>query len=315
MSIIRALFSVLLLFAISQSKLSYLYCQDTVQVVFTEPKEEKFIFYGDSASYKIDWHPIANAQFYIVQYWLTQDSLDFPSLKSDTVNDTTFDLQGLKENYDYSYRVGYLTQTLRDTIGWSAENSITPIRDKPAILGIISFLKEKFIFIWIFCKASWKMDWVVGWGVSLVLFGFLFRGSQNYFSIKKFLEETRESIASEKGKKTNVALKNEITQLEKKVSASIKKVQFWADIAPFLGLLGTVAGLLMAFYGIVQTIEQSGDSFPKASEILSEMASGLFSAINTTILGLLTHILLSFENRRLQNKFDAIHDIINQSNN
>ncbi len=75
-----------------------------------------------------------------------------------------------------------------------------------------------------------------------------------------------------------------------------------AMVAPLLGLLGTVAGMIMTFQAI--TIYGAGD--PKA------MASGISSALVTTVLGLLVAIPTVFAHSLLNGKAQNILHILEQ---
>lgn len=75
-----------------------------------------------------------------------------------------------------------------------------------------------------------------------------------------------------------------------------------AMVAPLLGLLGTVAGMIMTFQAI--TIYGAGD--PKA------MASGISSALVTTVLGLLVAIPTVFAHALLNGKAQNILHILEQ---
>ncbi len=75
-----------------------------------------------------------------------------------------------------------------------------------------------------------------------------------------------------------------------------------AMVAPLLGLLGTVAGMIMTFQSI--TIYGAGD--PKA------MASGISSALVTTVLGLLVAIPTVFAHSLLHGKAQNILHILEQ---
>jgi biopolymer transport protein ExbB len=75
-----------------------------------------------------------------------------------------------------------------------------------------------------------------------------------------------------------------------------------AMVAPLLGLLGTVAGMIMTFQAI--TIYGAGD--PKA------MASGISSALVTTVLGLLVAIPTVFAHSLLNGKAQNILHVLEQ---
>jgi biopolymer transport protein ExbB len=73
-------------------------------------------------------------------------------------------------------------------------------------------------------------------------------------------------------------------------------------VAPLLGLLGTVAGMIMTFQAI--TIYGAGD--PKA------MAGGISSALVTTVLGLMVAIPTVFAHALLNGKAQKILHILEQ---
>ncbi|MBN1464333.1 MotA/TolQ/ExbB proton channel family protein [candidate division KSB1 bacterium] len=71
---------------------------------------------------------------------------------------------------------------------------------------------------------------------------------------------------------------------------SLNRIKMFGETAPMLGLLGTVCGLIVAFYNILRTSREGG----AYQELLSELSSGIYSAIITTIIGLIVGIILLY---------------------
>ena len=71
---------------------------------------------------------------------------------------------------------------------------------------------------------------------------------------------------------------------------SLRTILILAELAPMLGLFGTVCGLIVAFYNILVTTQQSKQLLQ--SDILQNLSIGIYSAIVTTIIGLFCGIIL-----------------------
>ncbi len=80
---------------------------------------------------------------------------------------------------------------------------------------------------------------------------------------------------------------------------SLTRIKMFAEISPMLGLLGTVSGLIVAFFNILQ--ESSGENGGYQS-LLSELSGGIYSAIVTTIIGLIIGIVLLFLHHTVEGK-------------
>lgn len=91
---------------------------------------------------------------------------------------------------------------------------------------------------------------------------------------------------------------------------SLNRVKMFGETAPMLGLLGTVSGLIVAFFNILQSAHSGGDY----QALLEELSSGIYSAIVTTIIGLIFGILLLFIHhgvesnlKRLENAWHKVY--------
>ena len=78
------------------------------------------------------------------------------------------------------------------------------------------------------------------------------------------------------------AIENVVAQESLKLESGLIWLSVAASGAPFLGLLGTVWGVMSAFAGIAQA--------PQGAASLSAMAPGVSAALITTVAGLLVAI-------------------------
>jgi biopolymer transport protein ExbB/TolQ len=92
---------------------------------------------------------------------------------------------------------------------------------------------------------------------------------------------------------------------------SLNRIKMFAEISPMLGLLGTVSGLIVAFFNILQESSAENGGY---QNLLSELSGGIYSAIVTTIIGLIIGIALLFLHhtvegkiRRLQNTWQNLY--------
>lgn len=99
---------------------------------------------------------------------------------------------------------------------------------------------------------------------------------------------------------------------------SLNRIKMFGEVSPMLGLLGTVSGLIVAFYNILT--ESSGDTGGGYQDLLSELSGGIYSAIVTTIIGLIVGIILLFMHhgvegniRRLQNTWQNLYREISRT--
>lgn len=98
--------------------------------------------------------------------------------------------------------------------------------------------------------------------------------------------------------KVDEAILKELPDLEKGISF----VKLLAAVAPLLGLLGTVVGMIATF----QSITQFGTSDPKL------MAGGISQALITTVLGLVVAIPLLFSHSYLTSRSRRLVQILQQ---
>jgi biopolymer transport protein ExbB/TolQ len=97
---------------------------------------------------------------------------------------------------------------------------------------------------------------------------------------------------------------------KKEKHITLNRIKMFGETSPMLGLLGTVSGLIVAFFNILNT-SKSGGAY---EELLQDLSSGIYSAIVTTIFGLIFGIALLFIHhgvesniKRLQNEWLGIY--------
>ncbi len=89
---------------------------------------------------------------------------------------------------------------------------------------------------------------------------------------------------------------------------SLIRIKMFGETAPMLGLLGTVSGLIVAFFDILQTSQRGSDY----QQLLSELSSGIYSAIVTTIIGLIVGIILLFFHHGVESNIKRLQNAWNQ---
>lgn len=88
-----------------------------------------------------------------------------------------------------------------------------------------------------------------------------------------------------------------------RVTGSHETGWFFAQLLVKLGLLGTVIGFIIMLASISGTVSYDAASVP---ELFSGMTSGMRIALNTTLVGLLGTILLSFQYLMVDRSADAL---------
>ena len=110
----------------------------------------------------------------------------------------------------------------------------------------------------------------------------------------KFKEETQESL--------ELKMEEAIVQKTSHLRKGLSTIKLLSSIAPLLGLLGTVTGMIATFQSI--TLFGTGD--PKL------MAGGISQALVTTALGLVAAIPLVFIHNFLSSKANALISIFEE---
>ena len=95
-------------------------------------------------------------------------------------------------------------------------------------------------------------------------------------------ERTKQSVTLKNMEHVKRALENVVAQESLKLESGLIWLSIAASGAPFLGLLGTVWGVMSAFAGIAQA--------PQGAASLAAMAPGVSAALITTVAGLLVAI-------------------------
>ncbi len=85
---------------------------------------------------------------------------------------------------------------------------------------------------------------------------------------------------------------------------SLNRIKMFGETAPMLGLLGTVSGLIVAFYNILETSRTGADY----QQLLSDLSSGIYSAIVTTIIGLIIGIILLFVHHGVESNLKRLQN-------
>ena len=85
---------------------------------------------------------------------------------------------------------------------------------------------------------------------------------------------------------------------------SLHRVKMFGEVAPMLGLLGTVSGLIVAFYNILQSSGGAGSNY---QALLEQLSTGIYSAIVTTIIGLIVGIILLFIHHGVESNLKRLH--------
>ena len=93
---------------------------------------------------------------------------------------------------------------------------------------------------------------------------------------------TKQSVTLKNMEHVKRALENVVAQESLKLESGLIWLSIAASGAPFLGLLGTVWGVMSAFAGIAQA--------PQGAASLAAMAPGVSAALITTVAGLLVAI-------------------------
>jgi len=99
-----------------------------------------------------------------------------------------------------------------------------------------------------------------------------------------------------------LVLDEAITQEVPKLEKGLSMIKLLAGVAPLLGLLGTVTGMIATF----QTISLFGTGDPKL------MASGISQALVTTMLGLMVAIPLLFLHSLLASRSRTLVQILDE---
>ena len=102
--------------------------------------------------------------------------------------------------------------------------------------------------------------------------------------------------------KLELALEEAIMKATKNIEKGIKTVKILAAVAPLLGLLGTVTGMI----GTFQSMMLFGSGDPKL------MAGGISQALVTTVLGLVAAIPLLLLHSYISEKSKNITEIIEE---
>lgn len=125
--------------------------------------------------------------------------------------------------------------------------------------------------------------------LNIIGFSLLFWKGYTIFSARKNFEETKQQLKgslakffkSSTAKESNVSLiKDEVQLFVHSLESGLNTIKIIASIAPLLGLLGTVIGILSAF----RVISDVGLSNP------SLFAGGISTALLTTVGGLIVAI-------------------------
>ncbi len=95
-------------------------------------------------------------------------------------------------------------------------------------------------------------------------------------------EQRRHNVTLKNMEHVKRALENVVAQESLKLESGLILLSIAASGAPFLGLLGTVWGVMSAFAGIAQA--------PQGAASLAAMAPGVSAALITTVAGLLVAI-------------------------
>lgn len=72
-----------------------------------------------------------------------------------------------------------------------------------------------------------------------------------------------------------------------------EQLLYYASLEPVLGLLGTVMGLVVAFFRLRG--EKGGPS-----ALLEKLGGGVYTAILTTVIGLIFSVILLYRHRRIE---------------
>ena len=92
---------------------------------------------------------------------------------------------------------------------------------------------------------------------------------------------------------------------DRKKHITLNRVKMFGETAPMLGLLGTVSGLIVAFFNILQTSGDGGNY----QDLLQELSSGIYSAIVTTIIGLICGIFLLFIHHGVESNVKRLENV------
>ncbi len=125
----------------------------------------------------------------------------------------------------------------------------------------------------------------------------------------------RENVSEEVDRDMEKSIFYELENLKlgnyspRKKHISLIRIKMFGETAPMLGLLGTVSGLIVAFYDIL-VASKSGADYER---LLSELSSGIYSAIVTTIIGLIIGIILLFFHHGVENNIKRLQNAWNQA--
>lgn len=92
-------------------------------------------------------------------------------------------------------------------------------------------------------------------------------------------------------------------ELQNLKKSHLDRLWTFAGVAPLLGLLGTVLGLLIAFAEMVEKLNMKS---LKPAEIVPELAKGIYSAVVTTVAGLVIAIIFLYIHSRASSRLDEL---------
>jgi biopolymer transport protein ExbB len=200
----------------------------------------------------------------------------------------------------------------------ASENILMPFAIDPSRGSLLSMLVNT-------PSLSERIDQggVVGYVIlSLLCFGLVIVG-ERFFSLSKEQKKMKDQLESQKENEDNVLGQlikefnefkdQDIETLELKMDASITKalpklergistIKLLAAVAPLLGLLGTVTGMI----GTFQSITLFGTGDPKL------MAGGISTALVTTVLGLVCAIPLLLLHNLISGKSQALVQVLEE---
>ena len=117
------------------------------------------------------------------------------------------------------------------------------------------------------------------------------------FSIDRRIIVEGLKVASSDRETTEMVLINSVGRQITSLSGSLNTLAVYASVAPLLGLLGTVIGMIKAF----SVVEEMGGSVNAAV-----LAGGIWEAMLTTAFGLLAAIPLLFFHNHLEGRLQVI---------
>jgi len=234
-------------------------CEQRVEII--ETPDTCYVVEGEKATVRVSWHSVQVQGFggYIVQ-WTDEKNDTAYTGWTDTVNTTYCEFSNLEVEKDNFFKVGYL-QNNKGT-GWSHRylcrvipTELVRLDRRPIrrLLGRLDFLRG-------FWTGFLSMD-IMGYVIIGFLLFFFVKGIVLYFQAK--LPDER------------------------------KLDQLWdfANLEPVLGLLGTVMGLVVAFFRLVRDAPELKD---EPGALLARLSGGVYTAILTTVIGLVFFAFLLY---------------------